>query len=142
MQISSKFTIAIHTLLCIEQFSKDYKVTSSFIASSVNVNPVVIRRILGDLKNAGIVTVEAGVGGASIAKDLKKITLLDIFYAVDCVEKELFNFHSAPNPMCPVGKNIHFVLDPKLEKIENSMLNEMKKVTLEDLVQNLQKKLK
>ena len=46
MQISSRFTIAIHVLVCIETFKNDYKVTSEFLASSVNVNPVVIRRLL------------------------------------------------------------------------------------------------
>lgn len=61
MQISSRFTIAVHTLLCIARFSGSQKVTSAFIAGSVNVNPVVIRRTLGQLKEAGIVLVEAGV---------------------------------------------------------------------------------
>ena len=81
MQISSKFTISIHTLLCIEHFGKDTKVTSNFIAASTNVNSVIIRRILGELKEAEIVNVEAGVGGASIIKPLDKITMLDVFKA-------------------------------------------------------------
>ena len=139
MQISSKFTIAIHTLLCIEYFGKETKVTSNFISSSVNVNPVIIRRILGDLKNQGIVNVEAGVGGASIIKKLDEVTLLDIFKAVDCVDKELFSFHSNPNKMCPVGKNIHNILDIRLESIEKEMLKEMKKITLKMLVDDLEK---
>lgn len=46
MQISSRFTIAIHILICIETFKNDKKITSEFLASSVNVNPVVIRRML------------------------------------------------------------------------------------------------
>ena len=43
--------------------------TSDFIASSVNVNPVVIRRLLQQLKKAGIVEVKRGSGGASAAKN-------------------------------------------------------------------------
>ena len=70
MQISSRFTVAIHTLICIEMFKADHKVTSDFIASSVNVNPVVIRRLLQQLKKAGIVQVARGSGGADIAKPL------------------------------------------------------------------------
>ena len=50
MQISSRFTIAIHILACIDTFEKDYKITSDFLASSVNVNPVIIRKILSQLK--------------------------------------------------------------------------------------------
>ena len=54
MQISSRLTVGIHTLLCVAYF-QDEKVTSNFIAESVNVNPVVIRRTLGMLKAAGLV---------------------------------------------------------------------------------------
>ena len=57
MQISSRFTIAVHVLICIGTFRNDYKITSDFLASSVNVNPVVIRRIIQQLKKAGIITV-------------------------------------------------------------------------------------
>ena len=53
MQISSRFTIAIHIFACMETFGKDYKITSDFLASSINVNPVIIRKILSQLKNAG-----------------------------------------------------------------------------------------
>ena len=74
MQISSRFTIAVHVLLCIETFKNDYKVTSDFLASSVNVNPVIIRRLLQQLKKAGIVSVTRGSGGADIEKPLDKIT--------------------------------------------------------------------
>lgn len=49
MQISSRFTIALHILTCIEEFKNDYKITSDFLSSSINVNPVVIRRILQNL---------------------------------------------------------------------------------------------
>lgn len=46
MQITSRLTIAVHTLLLIERFCGERKVTSDLIAASVQVNPVVIRRIL------------------------------------------------------------------------------------------------
>ena len=46
MQISSRFTIAIHMLTCMEAFKKDYKNTSDFLAGSINVNTGIIRRIL------------------------------------------------------------------------------------------------
>ena len=70
MKISSKFTIAVHTLLLIHYFNKKHKITSNFIASSVNVNPVIIRNILLKLKNAHIVDIKAGSGGATLIKKL------------------------------------------------------------------------
>ena len=65
MQISSRFTIAVHVLIAIETFKNERKVTSEFLASSANVNPTVIRRLLQQLKKADIVTVKRGSGGAA-----------------------------------------------------------------------------
>lgn len=136
MQISSRFTIALHILTCIEEFKNDYKITSDFLSSSINVNPVVIRRILQKLKSAGIITVARGnVGSMEINKDLKDITFYDVYKAVDCVDDEgLFHFHENPNPLCPVGRNIHNVLDKRLDAIQQAMENEMKKSTLSDVI--------
>lgn len=136
MQISGRFTIALHILTCIEEFKNDYKITSDFLSSSINVNPVVIRRILQKLKSAGIITVARGnVGSMEINKDLKDITFYDVYKAVDCVDDEgLFHFHENPNPLCPVGRNIHNVLDKRLDAIQQAMENEMKKSTLADVI--------
>ena len=105
MQFSSRLPIAVHILLCIEHFQGQYKTTSEFLAGSVNVNPVIIRRTLGQLKKAGLVEVEAGVGGARLAKAPEDITLLEVFSAVEGADEELFRFHEHPNPECPVGES-------------------------------------
>lgn len=140
MQISSRFTIAVHVLICIETFKVDRKVTSEFLASSVNVNPVVIRRLLQQLKTAGIVNVIRGSGGAEVARPLDQITLLDVYNAVECVEDgNLFHFHENPNKLCPVGRNIHNIMDVKLDKIQSAMENEMKVVTLADIMKDSKK---
>lgn len=140
MQISSRFTLAIHIIACIETFKNEYKVTSDFLADSTNVNPVIVRKILGQLKSAGIVGVARGSGGASLSKPLDKITFLDIYKAVECVGNgELFHFHEKPNPKCPVGRNIHTVLDNRLDKVQQAMENELKKITLADIESDIQK---
>ena len=137
MKITSRFTVAVHTLLAIYFFGKDYKTTSEFLASSVNVNPVIIRRTLQSLKAAGFIEVKTGSGGAEIIKDIVDITLYDIYKAVDCVEGGLFNFHENPNPECPVGKNIHIILDEHLLSAQTAMENSLKAVTLADLAKRL-----
>lgn len=140
MQISSRFTIAVHVLIGIETFKNDYKVTSEFLASSVNVNPVVIRRLLQQLKKAELISVKRGSGGADIKKPLNEITLLDVYNAVECVEKgKLFHFHESPNQRCPVGKNIHVLLDERLEKIQKAMEKEMESVTIRDIMDDAEK---
>lgn len=140
MQISSRFTIAVHALICMEEFKEHYKVTSEFLASSINVNPVVIRRLLQQLKKAGIVEVKRGSGGAEVAKPLADITLLDVYRAVDCVgEGQLFHFHENPNPACPVGRNIHAVLDKRLDEIQAAMEQKMQSITLQDVMADADK---
>lgn len=136
MQISSRFTIAIHVLTAIDVFKDEYKITSDLLASSVHTNPVVIRRILQQLKAVGLIKVTRGIGGASLNKETSEISLFDIYRAVDCVESgDLFRFHEDPNIKCPVGRNIHAVLDDKLIKIQEVFENEMKKTTLADILE-------
>ena len=135
MQISSRFTIAIHIFACIDTFEKEYKITSDFLASSTNVNPVIIRKLLAQLKSAGLVNVVRGSGGASIARPLNEITFLDIYHAVECVEEgELFHFHENPNTACPVGRNIHHILDDKLQRVQAAMEKELASITLQDVM--------
>ena len=104
MQITSRFTIAVHMLLCMDVFQEEYKVTSEFMAFSIGVNPVIIRKLLSQLKDAGLAEVRRGPGGAVPARPLDEITFLDIYRAVDCIgENTLFHFHENPSQDCPVG---------------------------------------
>lgn len=140
MKISSRFTIAVHTLLCILLF-EDEKITSNFLAGSIQVNPVIIRNILIQLKKAKIIIVKRGKGGISINKKAKDITLLEIFEAVESLDGKLFSFHKKPNSKCPVGNNITKILLPKLDNIQKSMEKELEKTTLKDIFNDLQNNL-
>jgi Rrf2 family protein len=134
MQISSRFTMAVHIFTCIDTFENEYKLTSEFLASSINVNPVIIRKLLTQLKAADLIEVARGTGGASIKKPLDEISFYDIYNAVECVEEgQLFHFHENPNPQCPVGHNIHNILDDKLQRIQKAMEQELKSITLADI---------
>ena len=140
MQISSRFTIAVHVLIAIEAFKDEYKMTSEFLASSANVNATVIRRILQQLKKVGIVTVKRGSGGADIGRPLDEITLLDVYNAVEPLENgQLFHFHENPNELCPVGRNIHNIMDRRLEEIQQAMEDKMKSVTVADVMKDAKK---
>lgn len=133
MQISSRFTMAIHMFACIDTFS-DMKMTSDFMAGSIGTNPVIIRKLLGQLKAAGLVEVARGTGGVTITKPLDEITFLDVYKAVECApDEELFHFHENPNQECPVGRNIHHVLDDKLAQVQKAMEDELSKITLEEV---------
>ena len=139
MQISSRFTVALHIFTCVETFKDDYKVTSDFLASSINTNPVIIRKILSQLKNAGLINVARGTGGITLTRELQEISFYDVYQAIEPLEGgDLFRFHEAPNPDCPVGRNIHALLDGKLKAIQTAMEDEMRRYTVADLNAGMQ----
>lgn len=135
MQITSKFTAAVHILTCIDVFDGQMRVTSDFLSGSTGVNAVIVRNVLGQLRKAGIVETRQGSGGAHLAKALDEITLYDIYKAVDCVDDEgLFHFHENPNADCPVGRNIHKAMDDRLQTAQAALENELKSTTLAQVV--------
>jgi DNA-binding IscR family transcriptional regulator len=140
MKISNKFTIGVHTLAVISycESNPDLLCTSEFIAESVGTNPVIIRKVTGLLKNAGIISVTGGSGGAHLLHKSKDISLLDIYKAVEVVkEDELFNYHDNPNPHCPIGKSINGILRVILIKAEDAMKNILMAVSLEDIMSEI-----
>ena len=137
MQISTRFTLAVHSLLYIVRFSGDCRVTSKRVATSTGANPVVIRRLFCQLKDAGIIMVEPGVGGASVVKNYDEVTLLDVFRAVESTESNLFAFHDSPNSDCPIGGAIHKILDGELEAAQRALENRLRQTTLQDLLGRL-----
>lgn len=141
MQISTKFTIAIHILAAVEYFGKEEKVTSDFLSSSIGSNPVIIRNIMSDLRNAGLIEIRRGPGGIEIARPLDKITFYDIYEAVEKNKDELFHFHESANPMCPVGRNIHSALYDKLQDVQRDFEESLKKHKLSDVISDLHKEI-
>lgn len=140
MQITSKFTVAVHILTCIDVFGKDMRVTSDFLSGSTGVNAVIIRNVLAQLKKAGIVSTRQGSGGAHLAKPLDEVTLYDIYKATNCVDDDgLFHFHENPNAQCPVGRNIHKAMDNKIETVQKAMEQELKRITLSEVVADTKK---
>ncbi|AIF52646.1 Rrf2 family transcriptional regulator [Pelosinus sp. UFO1] len=141
MKISSRFAVAVHilSLLAVSPTSHN---TSEWIAGSVNTNPVIIRRVLGKLKEAGLVNVRPGTGGAYLVKTLQEITLFAIYQAVEVVEEDnLFHLHKQPNPKCPVGANIQSVLQLVLISAQSAMEEVLMKVTMAQLVDGLLQKI-
>ena len=140
MQITSKFTIAIHIITVIDYFRDSEKVTSNFLAGSVGANPVIVRNVMGSLKEAGIIEISQGKSGIELAKGLDKITFYDVYMAVNCVDDEgLFHFHENPNIMCPVGRNIHLAMDEKLQRVQDTMENELRHITVADVAADIKR---
>lgn len=140
MSLSSRFAVGIHILALIE-LNKEGTSSSEFLASSVNTNPVVIRKLMGMLKKAGLVEVHPGIAGAKLAKKLSDISLFDVYKAVNIVqENELFSVHDNPNPNCLVGRNIQNTIEPLFVAAQVAMEKVLEGVTLEDVVKDIANK--
>ena len=140
MQITSRFTIAVHIITAIDHFKDSEKVTSSFLAESVGANPVIVRNVMGNLKEAGMIEISQGKSGISLAKSLDDITFYDVYKAVNCIDsKGLFHFHEDPNTNCPVGRNIHLAMDEKLQRVQEAMEDELRHITIADVAADIKK---
>jgi DNA-binding IscR family transcriptional regulator len=136
MQFSFRMPVAVQILLCLAKFDGVFKLTSNFLASSVNVNPVIIRKTLGQLNAAGLGEVAAGVGGAKLLRTPGEITLREVFQAVE-EDEDLFHIQDNPNPQCPVGRNIQQVLGKRLALVKDNMLADFAQMTLADLLADI-----
>lgn len=136
MNLSTRFTVALHILTLLAS-SGEEPLTSEFIAGSVNTNPVVVRRILGLLRDKGFVTSQPGNGGGwQLVRNPDSITLLDVRRAVN--EGSPFSMHTnEPNPACPVGRNIQAALSGVYSHAERAMEAELALTTIEYLVRSV-----
>lgn len=135
MSGNSHFTVALHILTRMALIERDDGIiTSDSLAGSVNTNPVFIRRILGLLKKAHLVTVQRGAGANwRLTRSPEKISLLDVYQAV--VEQPLFELHhSLPNSYCPVGCGIQPALQGFYSKAEAAMKQQLAGATVEDVL--------
>lgn len=141
MQISSRFTMGVHILTCIAVLKDQMPMNSETIAASVGVNRVIVRNLFRQLKEAGLITaVRGNGGGVDLARPTEEITLLDIYKAVDSVaDGELFHFHENPSPLCPVGRNMHTVLDGRLAEAQSALENDLASMKLSDVIGDTEK---
>jgi Rrf2 family protein len=136
MAANSRLTIAVHALawMTLAQRRGSELLTSDQVAASVNTNPVIIRRSLGDLRRAGLVTVRHGAGaGWSLARTPEEITLLDVYHAVE--QEPLFGMHhTEPNLECPVGRGIRPALGHVYRGVEQTLRRELGRTSIADVL--------
>ncbi|WP_130868528.1 Rrf2 family transcriptional regulator [Intestinimonas massiliensis (ex Afouda et al. 2020)] len=136
MQLSMKCSVAVHCLIFIYEARGTAKVTSSLLAQSTGVNPVVIRNILSALKKAGLITVARGTGGAELCREPEQVTLYQIYSALEPDGlSSLIGIHPCGQRPCPVARNIRKVLAGPYQKIEESIRAAMEETTLASMLE-------
>ena len=140
MHISTKCSIAVHCLIFINEYGKNKRVTSDLLSLSTGCNPVTIRSIMSALKKVGILSVRFGTGGTTLDCPLEEISLYRICMAVepDALDK-LIGTHTMPSPLCPVGKNIHAVLEAPYDKIRSDLKSSLQSVSMKEIVDEYHK---
>src|SRR3954470_16688874 len=130
--VATRFAVAIHILLLLACNRAEGKTTSEYLARSVNTNPVVVRRITGQLARAGLIRVRRGPGGAVLARPPSAISLGDVWRAMQrAAHRPLLPLHASPDQECPVGREVHSLLGGAFEAAEAAMEQALHRTTLE-----------
>ena len=134
MAANSQFAIAVHILTVLAKAGEGNNVKSDYIAASVNTNPVVIRRLLGDLNQAKLVVSQTGAhGGTRLAKCPKDINLADIHRAISC--GKTFALHRQTNDDCSISKNIRCVLEKLQVEINDVVEAKLAQFSLQSILE-------
>ena len=134
MGLSSRSAVAIHALTMLARWD-DRSLTSAEIADSLASNPVLVRRILGNLRDAGLVwSTEGRGGGWTLARASREITLYDAYTAVEG-GPVLSRHPHPPSDACEVGRHMQAVLEGEFRDAEHAMEERLGRTTIAHLVQ-------
>lgn len=131
MKRDSRLSSVLHALLHMAE--QPGPMTSDALAQCLGTNPVVVRRTMGFLRDAGIVQSERGhAGGWRIQADLRTVTLRQLHEALG--EPAMFaigNRHEAPQ--CLVEQAVNAALEGAFAEAESLLLQRFSDITLADL---------
>lgn len=128
---SSRFSISLHILTLLDD-AKGMLVSSEYLAGSININPVLVRKEIMNLRKHGFVDSKEGKGGGSfLAKNASDINLGEVYKAVNN-NNILGQSKNQPNPKCPIGKQINQHLNTLYSDAEKALIDNLSNQTLAD----------
>jgi Rrf2 family protein len=139
MRTSCRFAMAVH-VLAVLAYKEGDRITSSYLADSVNTNPVIIRRLLSTLQKAKLVDTRKGAGaGSRLERSPSRITLAEVYNAVE--EEDAFTMpRQKPNERCPVGQCIQEELERVFTSAERAMTDQLGRTTIADVINSVRRK--
>ncbi|WP_295775411.1 Rrf2 family transcriptional regulator [uncultured Limosilactobacillus sp.] len=138
MRISTRFSDAIH-LICFLDIYQNQKLTSDFIASSIQTSAVMVRQIMIQLRKAGLLKTTKGTANPQITRPLDEISLYDVYLAIEEASgpHPLFEIDYDTNPNCIVGGNIQGVLESYYEDAKQAAMAKLQQRTIADVVNQI-----
>ena len=134
---NTRFATAIHIMTLLAKEPSEW-LTSEWIAGSINVNPVIVRKELINLKKTGLVESRQGKeGGVRISGKPEEISISDIYNSVKNTEV-LGKKNQFPNPLCIVGKDINYNLDVLFSETNDLVNDFLKNKRLSDFVKKFE----
>lgn len=129
--MNGRFAISMHILTLLAKANGEW-LTSEFIAGSININPVLVRKEIVNLRNKGLVISREGKnGGSALAKPAAQIHMSDVFLATR-QGPFLGSARNTPNPACPVGRQINKHLDNLYQEAEEALIQKLGDSTLDE----------
>lgn len=126
---NGRFAISVHILTLLTKFPEEW-ISSEFLAGSININPVLVRKELSNLRTKGfILSKEGKSGGSRLAQNATAIRMADVYASVRQTGF-LGKAINQPNPECPVGKQINQHLDSLYEDAERALTASLSQMTL------------
>jgi Rrf2 family protein len=133
---NTQFSIAVHVMAGLGYLPERH-LTSTTLAASVNTSPSFVRRVLAKLSKAGLVRTSTGKSGACwIARKPEKISLLDIYRAVDAPKAFSIHHYDAMGE-CVVSCKIKQALEKTLKKTQNAMEASLRQISLKQVIRDL-----
>lgn len=135
MKYSNKLSDGVHILAYVD-ICKDGDLSSNAIASSIESNPSLVRRMMARLKKFGLLESQPGIVAPKLGRPANKITLLDVYKAIED-NQNLLHVDEKTNPKCIVGGNIQDTLRGIYQNIQNEAEQSMAKVTLQSIIDDI-----
>lgn len=134
---NARFSTALH-ILSLLTYVDGERVSSEFIAGSINLNPALVRKEISHLKKLGFIASKEGNGGGyHLGRPADTILLSEIYEAVKT--SQLLGRYNTPNPACPVGRQINGQLDKLYADAELSLLKGLAAQNLQDFTNKFEK---
>lgn len=135
--IATRFSVGLHILIIVAS-DPPGGATSLRLAASIGTNPVVVRRIAGQLSRAGLISVQRGPGGASLTRPAEAITLRDVWRAIHPAPEAMLRVHRTNPKAEPLGQRIPPLLRQRFDAAEASMLHDLGRTSLAELLAQAQ----